>query len=259
MATEKRLIDAPSLVIELARRITPMVLTDRPADAIYKATLACIADAPTVDAVEVVPCKDCKHLNVLNRNDIYAHCPKTNTVFLPFELDTRRHFCSLGERRMIMLRLFVKDNTNDNIHEYGTSPHDALILQKDGSLHYENLQCFGSTKYPEEGYSFCLYQGTVPPLDDPENDPYIDIAGEYYAKPQTNADRIRAMSDEELAEAFYNLVDKLQTGTMNDLSDLFCDGKNGCIDKDGNITCTPDMEKACVLRWLRSSVKEVTP
>ena len=60
-------------------------------------------------------------------------------------------------------------------------------------------------------------------------------------KKQTNADHIRVMSDEKLAEAFFNLCEKLNDGTMNDLSDLYCDGKNGCIDKDGNITCTPDM------------------
>ena len=61
--------------------------------------LRCIEQAPTVDAVPVVRCQDCKHLNVLNRKELYAHCPKTNTVFLPFELDTREHFCSLGERK----------------------------------------------------------------------------------------------------------------------------------------------------------------
>ena len=55
--------------------------------------------APTVDAVPVVRCRECKHLNVVNRKELYAHCPKTNTVFLPFELDTREHFCSLGERK----------------------------------------------------------------------------------------------------------------------------------------------------------------
>lgn len=82
-----------------------------------------------------------------------------------------------------------------------------------------------------------------------------NMASVQTANPKTNADRIRAMSDEELAEAFYNLVDNIQTGTMNDLSDLYCDGKNGCIDKDANITCTPQMEKACVLRWLRSPAK----
>ena len=61
--------------------------------------LRCIEQSPTVDAVPVVRCRECKHLNVVNRKELYAHCPKTNTVFLPFELDTREHFCSLGERK----------------------------------------------------------------------------------------------------------------------------------------------------------------
>ena len=58
-----------------------------------------IDQAPTIDAVPIVRCRECKHLNVVNRKELYAHCPKTNTVFLPFELDTREHFCSLGERK----------------------------------------------------------------------------------------------------------------------------------------------------------------
>nr|DAQ50155.1 MAG TPA: hypothetical protein [Caudoviricetes sp.] len=52
-----------------------------------------------VDAVPVVRCKDCKHLCVWNRKDIYAFCPKTNIVFLPFEKDTRTFFCGFGERK----------------------------------------------------------------------------------------------------------------------------------------------------------------
>lgn len=60
---------------------------------------ALIDRAPTIDAVPVVRCWECKYLNVVNRKELYAHCPKTNTVFLPFELDTREHFCSLGERK----------------------------------------------------------------------------------------------------------------------------------------------------------------
>ena len=55
--------------------------------------------APTVDAVVVTRCKDCKHLCVWNRKDIYAFCPKTNIVFLPFDKDTRTFFCSLGKRK----------------------------------------------------------------------------------------------------------------------------------------------------------------
>ena len=58
-----------------------------------------INQAPTIDAVPVVRCRECKHLNVVNRKELYAHCQKTNTVFMPFELDTREHFCSLGERK----------------------------------------------------------------------------------------------------------------------------------------------------------------
>ena len=100
-----------------------------------------------------------------------------------------------------MLRLYVKDNTSGRVHEYGTNQHDALILQNDGSLHYENLQCCAGTMFPEDGYSFCNEDGTIPKWDKEYGaEPYIDIGGEYYNKPTTNADRIRAMSDEELAE-----------------------------------------------------------
>lgn len=55
--------------------------------------------APTVDAVPVTRCEGCKHLRVWNRKDIYAFCPKTNIVFLPFDKDTRTFFCSYGERK----------------------------------------------------------------------------------------------------------------------------------------------------------------
>ena len=61
--------------------------------------LPIVAAAPTVDAVVVTRCKDCKYLRVWNQKDLYAFCPKTNFVFLPFQVDTRTHFCSLGERK----------------------------------------------------------------------------------------------------------------------------------------------------------------
>ena len=64
-----------------------------------------------------------------------------------------------------MLRLYVKDNISGRVHEYGTNQHDALILQDDGSLHYENLQCCTGTMFPEEGYSFCNEDGTIPKWD----------------------------------------------------------------------------------------------
>ena len=82
-----RLIDVDRLSARLSRNATTYF------------TVPDIENAPTIDAVPVVRCWECKHLNVVNRKELYAHCPKTNTVFLPFELDTREHFCSLGERK----------------------------------------------------------------------------------------------------------------------------------------------------------------
>ena len=75
-----------------------------------------------------------------------------------------------------MLKLYIRDNQTGIVHEYGTDPHDALILQEDGSLHYLNLQSCCGTKYPKEGYSFCLKNGAVPEADEEES--YIDIGGE---------------------------------------------------------------------------------
>lgn len=54
---------------------------------------------PAADVAPVVRCEDCKHLCVWNRKDIYAFCPKTNIVFLPFDKDTRTFFCGLGKRK----------------------------------------------------------------------------------------------------------------------------------------------------------------
>lgn len=54
---------------------------------------------PTADVVEVVRCKDCKHLTVVNNESIYARCEKTGYIFWSFETDTREHFCAYGERR----------------------------------------------------------------------------------------------------------------------------------------------------------------
>ena len=72
-----------------------------------------------------------------------------------------------------MLKLFVKDNYTGLVREYGTDCHDALILMEDGSLHYEHLQCSVGTMFPEEGFSFCLEDGSIPDREDP----YIDVGG----------------------------------------------------------------------------------
>lgn len=88
-----RLIDADALIEKEYSWL-------RDGDVLWSIPPSHIDLAPTIDAVPVVRCQECKHLNVINNPKLYAHCPKTNTVFLPFDLDTREHFCSLGERKI---------------------------------------------------------------------------------------------------------------------------------------------------------------
>lgn len=79
------------------------------------------------------------------------------------------------------VKIYIRDNTNGNIHEYGTNQHDALILQDDGSLHYQNLQNGCGTMFPDEGYTFCEADGSDPRTSDDYIqygvEPYIDIGG----------------------------------------------------------------------------------
>ena len=77
-----RLIDADALIALIKKRIKNSMIIG------WLCNI--IRDTPTIDAVPVVRCRECKHLNVVNRKELYAHCPKTNTVFLPFELDIER-------------------------------------------------------------------------------------------------------------------------------------------------------------------------
>ena len=96
-----RLIDGDELIEKFNEKVdmTECLIDARTAERF--ATFCALADAveemPTADAEVVTRCKDCKYLRVWNQKDLYAFCPKTNFVFLPFQADTRTHFCSLGE------------------------------------------------------------------------------------------------------------------------------------------------------------------
>ncbi len=79
-SSKKRLIDANALIKEAN------------ADGAYGYVDAKqIADAPTVDAVEVVRCKDCKYLMF---SDCYGECGKDHMWIVSLY-----DFCSYGERK----------------------------------------------------------------------------------------------------------------------------------------------------------------
>lgn len=76
----------------------------------------------------------------------------------------------------------------------------------------------------------------------------LGLPSNFKPKPKTNADRIRAMSDEELAKLLYD---------PDGLSDIYCQDLPEC----GELLDTEDgipEEKciACALRWLRQPAKE---
>ena len=66
-------------------------------------------------------------------------------------------------------------------------------------------------------------------------------------KPQTRADKIRAMSDEEITEFVFR-------NGINTLCDIICGGECNAIasfKKSGDEAC-----KEIVMKWLKQSVKE---
>lgn len=67
-----------------------------------------------------------------------------------------------------------------------------------------------------------------------------------YVKTMTNADRIRAMSDEELTDIIYDL----------NMAGTFCTNRKECEELLDNDKLTDDMCKKCLLEWLRKPVEE---
>ena len=89
MATEKRLIDANALVASIKQKFYWMA----------EAVINTIEITPTVDAVEVVRCKDCESFDPIKKRCDHPH--------LDFDVECYDHwinvkpedFCSYGERR----------------------------------------------------------------------------------------------------------------------------------------------------------------
>lgn len=71
------------------------------------------------------------------------------------------------------VRIYIKDCSTGDVHEYGTDRHDSLILRDDGSLEYYNYQNGDGSKYG--AYKFCLSDGSKP---SDEFDNTIDLGGE---------------------------------------------------------------------------------
>ena len=99
MANEKRLIDANAIYDAVERRYKVSSGTEHRCE---RDLLDLICAADTVDAVEVVRCKDCKHFN-MRRMECENECISTDNeggadYSINFKVDD---FCSYGERKNV--------------------------------------------------------------------------------------------------------------------------------------------------------------
>lgn len=97
MVNEKRLIDGNALFSEIERRtcLTCNYKDGMCQECPYGEVADMLVDAPTVDAVEAVRCKDCKHYEN-HKLKVYENCVR-NERYIPMNPDD---FCSYGQRRL---------------------------------------------------------------------------------------------------------------------------------------------------------------
>ena len=84
LSSEKRLIDYYYLAEKIECPGQPLVYWDD------------IEAAPTIDAVPVVRCRECKHAWIHPCGYVYCHRDGRNAYEMTFNLDS---FCSYGERK----------------------------------------------------------------------------------------------------------------------------------------------------------------
>lgn len=92
MANEKRLIDA-NRALEIVR---DQGIAHPNAYLLTNYATSILREAPTVDAVEVVRCRDCKNAWIHPCGYVYCHRDGRNAYEMTFNLDS---FCSYGERK----------------------------------------------------------------------------------------------------------------------------------------------------------------
>ena len=91
MANEKRLIDASALIERTKKRLKN--------EMIIGWLCSILDECPTVDAVEVVRCKDCKHWQPIHEHIPHMECQIFCGAYEHGYPTNADDFCSYGERR----------------------------------------------------------------------------------------------------------------------------------------------------------------
>lgn len=121
MANEKRLIDANEVIKETESILNFRRQHHMPT-AEYEALLGYLKKRPTVDAVEVVRCKDCTYFRVESDDFLgICKCGAIATNYGGEIYPEREHFCSYGERREgeCLTSSFVNGVTRGHVTDVG--------------------------------------------------------------------------------------------------------------------------------------------
>lgn len=96
---EKRLIDANALMETIRTHDYPLRdYFNSTGRGMYTVGIQqAVDEQPTVDAVPVVRCSECKYLNIVNGKEVYAFCGNLPVLFFMFDVDTREFYCADGE------------------------------------------------------------------------------------------------------------------------------------------------------------------
>ena len=97
MANEKRMIDVNKVINSMQKCLDES--PDKKHSVGYfafESIIECLKQEPTVDAVPVVRCRDCKHAWIHPCGYVYCHRDGRNAYEMTFNLDS---FCSYGERK----------------------------------------------------------------------------------------------------------------------------------------------------------------
>ena len=93
MATEKRLIDVNKVIDEMQKCIDESAYPrDSIASYAFGAIIECLKQEPTVDAVEVVRCKECVRYNTKGCADGFGWCESYDHAKMDND------YCSLGAK-----------------------------------------------------------------------------------------------------------------------------------------------------------------
>lgn len=81
---------------------------------------------------------------------------------------------------------------------------------------------------------------------------FYDGTGAVLMKPAASvADRMRGMTDQQLAEAIMDLHLRMCDPEF-DLSELWCNEENGCTEEFRMLHCDAGKRRECVMRYLQS-------